>query len=272
MNFVVIFFSSVLLLGGLSLFLNDDVIIIPLQSQIGTYQLDSHNDNLVDRYETGLTSSTVILRPLDSADNGAGGTKQVKALEHFVLANKARQNNDTENATLHLMKALLIDPEYGDARLRLVENLLKQGQRGLAKETLDQALTNYSTAPVFVAMRVRMLVQDGHLEDASMMLDNALSQFKGDEEILVLAASIDDQLGEFEKAAKLYQQLTEIDPLKLSYQVGQAMAVDHAGDANAATMLYQSIAEKLADSGTRLPFVDQRLAMLTSKTDQNTIQ
>ena len=47
--------------------------------------------------------------------------------------------------------------------------------------------------------------------------------------------SIDDQLGYYTRAAKLYGQLTMIDPIKLNYQVGQAMAIDHAGDIDTAT-------------------------------------
>ncbi|HFD11148.1 MAG TPA: tetratricopeptide repeat protein [Crenotrichaceae bacterium] len=272
MNFVFIFFSSVLLLGSLDLLLNDEVVIIPLQSQIESYQAKPGIENNVDRYEPAANSATTDLNTVTPVDNSAGGTQPIKALEHFVLANKASQQNDSEGATLHLMNALLIDPQYNDARLQLVQNLLDNGQRTLARDALDQAIINNSDSPVFVAMRARMSIQDGDLQYASVILNNALNSFHEDEELMVLAASIDDQLGDYTKAAYLYQQLSAINPLKLSYRVGQAMAIDHAGDSVTATKLYQAIAEKLTESGTRLPFVEQRLAMLTSKTDQTTIQ
>lgn len=272
MNFVFIFFSSVLLLGGLNILLNDEVIVIPLQGSMETYHVDSHSENIVDQYEVSSARSTAILEALDSHNNHSTRKIHVDALAHFVKANKARQDNDTQDTILYLIKALLVDPTYNDARLRLVESYLSNGQRASAEEALDQALIHNTNAEVFVAIRVRMFVQDGHLQQASQLLDTASLRFEGNEELLVLAASIDDQLGDYVKAANAYQQLTIINPLKLSYQVGQAMAIDHTGDSQTAAMLYQLIAQKLANSGSRLPFVDQRLAMLTSKADQTSIQ
>jgi Tfp pilus assembly protein PilF len=189
-----------------------------------------------------------------------------------VLANKASQQNNSQDTILHLLEALLIDPGYKDARLRLIESYLSNGQRESAEEALRQAVINNPDASEFVAMRTRLLVEDGDLQHASLLLDNALTRFESDEELLVLGASINDQLGNYIKAASLYEQLTLIDPTKLSYQVGQAMAMDHAGDGDTATILYQIITQKLADSGTRLPFIDQRLLMLTSTADDNLIQ
>ncbi len=266
MNFVFIFFSGVLLLSGLSLLVDDEVIIIPLQGQLQAYPIDRNIDSIVDQYEDSVTSSKTIIHAF-GGDKSTGATIHVNALGHFVLANKARQQNDIQNTILHLVEALLIDPGYKDARLQLVESYLSSGQRASAEQVLDQAMIHNPEASVLLAMRVRMFIQDGDLQTAYVVLENGLKRFDSDEELLVLAASIDDQLGYYAKAAKVYGQLTMMNPVKLNYQVGQAMAIDQAGDIDTATMLYQMIAQKLADSGERLAFVDQRLAMLTSTAD-----
>ena len=267
MNFVFIFFSGVLLLSGLSLLVNDDAIVIPLRGEMQAYHIDSNIDSIVDQYEDSVTASTTIIPTLGSRNRNSGGTKHVNALEQYVLANKAHQQNDLQGTILHLVEALLIDPGYKDARLKLVESYLTSGQRASAEQVLDQAMIHNPDASVLLAMRVRMFIQDGDLQTASLVVENGLKRFTGDEELLVLAASIDDQLGYYTRAAKLYGQLAMIDPVKLNYQVGQAMAIDRAGDIDTATNLYQIIAQKLADSGERLAFVDQRLAMLASTAD-----
>ena len=267
MNFVFIFFSGVLLLSGLSLLVNDEVIVIPLRGQMQAYSIDSNIENIVDQYEDSVSPSTTIIPALGSRHRNPGSTKHISALEQFVLANKAQGQNDLQGTILHLIEALLIDPGYKDARLKLVESYLTSGQRASAEQVLNQALTHNPDVSVLLAMRVRMFIQDGDLQTASLVLENGLKRFENDEELLVLAASIDDQLGYYTRAAKLYGQLAMIDPVKLNYQVGQAMAIDHAGDVDTATSLYQMISQKLADSGERLAFVDQRLAMLTSAAD-----
>ena len=264
MNFVFIFFSGVLLLSGLSLLMDDEVTVIPLRGQLQSYRIDYNIDSIVDQYEDTITSTKTNI-PAFGGKKSSGGTPHVNALEHFVLANKARQHNDIQDTILHLVEALLIDPGYKDARLQLVESYLSSGQRASAEQTLDQAMIHNPEASVLLAMRVRMFIQDGDLQTAFLVLENGLKRFEDDEELLVLAAAIDDQLGYYTKAAKVYGQLTIINPHKLNYQVGQAMAMDQAGDVDTATMLYQMIAQKLADSGERLAFVDQRIAMLTSK-------
>ncbi len=267
MNFVFIFFSGVLLLSGLSLLVNDDAIVIPLRGQMQTYHIDSNIDTIVDQYEDSVTASTTIIPTLGSQNRNSGGTKHVNALEQYVLANKAHQQNDLQGTILHLVEALLIDPGYKDARLKLVESYLTSGQRASAEQVLDQAMIHNPDASELLAMRVRMFIQDGDLQTALLVLENGLKRFAGDEELLVLAASTDDQLGYHTRAAKLYGQLAKIDPIKLNYQVGQAMAIDRAGDIDTAKNLYQMIAQKLADSGERLAFLDQRLAMLASTAD-----
>lgn len=271
MNFVFIFFSSVLLLGGLNLLMTDEIVLIPLQSQRESYR-GNYNINNVNRYETTIDHSTVILGKPKSSNSHPYTSKSIEAIEHVVLASKSSQENNSKDAALHLMEALLIDPKYKEARLQLIDNLLNNKQSELAKETLDQALLYHPDTPVFIAMRARMYIHENDLQSASRLLDNALTRFQNDEELLALAASIHQQRREYIKAAKLYKQLTRINPLKLSYQIGQAMSVDHAGDTDTAAMLYHIISAKVAAAGSRLPFVDQRLAILESKANQVTIQ
>ncbi|MEE9344774.1 MAG: tetratricopeptide repeat protein [Methylococcales bacterium] len=266
MNFVFILFSGVLLLSGLSLLIDDEVVVIPLRGQLPVSLSDSNIDSIADQYEDTISSTKANIQAF-GGNESSGGTNHINALEHFVLANKAQQHNDIQNTILHLVEALLIDPSYKDARLQLVESYLSSGQRASAEQVLDQAMNHNPEASVLLAMRVRMFIQDGDLQTAFLVLENGLKRFKDDEELLVLAASIDDQLGYYTKAAKVYGQLTMMNPVKLNYQVGQAMAMDQAGDIDTATMLYQMIAQKLVDAGERLAFVDQRLAMLTSTAD-----
>ncbi|MCH9697549.1 MAG: tetratricopeptide repeat protein [Gammaproteobacteria bacterium] len=274
MNFIFIFISGVLLFSGLNIFLNDEIIVIPLQNQAVTAKAKTANSRETDRFEADFAD------PQGSVDMSGNririhepaGTKNLDALEHFVLANKASQNQQIDEAILYLMQALLIDPNYTEARLSLVKNLLHNGQRNLAGETLDQALAQHTDTSVFVTLRARMHVEDGHLQDASKILEDALARFHGDEELLVLAASVDGQLGDYQKAAGLFQQLVNIAPRNYNYQLGQAIAIEHTGDTHTAAHLYRMIQDKLAVSGTRLPVVEQRLAMLSTKSDQPTIQ
>gem|GEM_PF-6602494 len=265
MNLLFVFFSSMLLLGGLNLLCTDDVVVIPLHGQIESDRSDNPVDSQRDQYETSAHHSRINLSAINANPDRLHGSRQVNAVKHLVLANKAHQQGDYGDEVLHLMDALLTDPEHQQTRLRLAESLLSNGRYELAREILDQALIYHPDTPTFIAMRARLYLHAGDLMNASSLLSNALIRFQNNEEILALAASIHDQREEYLKAANLYQQLTLLYPLKLGYQVGYAMAIDHAGDTDTATLLYQKIAEKLAASGARLPFVDQRLAMITPK-------
>ena len=148
-------------------------------------------------------------------------------------------NNIREAITqLHLFIADF--PESLQARETLVALLIKENDPHRANNVLMVGMNKNPNHAPFIKLKVRILAGQGRVDAAIKLLQSSVSLFTTeDTEYFALLAVLYQEQGQFIKAAKIYNQLTKIEPQKTIWWVGLGMALENAGKKNAAKEAYQ---------------------------------
>ena len=130
-------------------------------------------------------------------------------------------------------------PEFLQARETLVALLIKENDLQRANNVLMVGMNKTPNHAPFIKLKSHILAEQGKVDAAINLLQNSAALFTEDTEYFALLAVLYQEQGQFIKAARIYNQLTKIEPQKTIWWVGLGMALENAGKKNAAKEAYQ---------------------------------
>jgi MSHA biogenesis protein MshN len=130
-------------------------------------------------------------------------------------------------------------PESFQARETLVALLIKEKDLQRANNVLMVGMNKNPNHAPFIKLKSHILVEQGRIDAAISLLQKSTALFTEDTEYFALLAVLYQEQGQFIKAARIYNQLTKIEPQKTIWWVGLGMALENAGKKNAAKEAYQ---------------------------------
>lgn len=222
------------------------------QARVSSFQLVEKTD---DGY---LLIVDIVRKPLEkkeqkSAVQAAGDAVQVTSTQHattlepatlsknsnpisreqqaYQAGQKQLEMGDDDAAVANFTQALIINPQLLDARLQLVDTLMKLERFGKAEEQLRQGLVVTPENQSLRKTYARLLLQQQRQGDALELLRKqpvpAISQ---DLEYHALIAALLQETGEFSAAGELYGRLLQLRPGQAVWWLGLAISLDQTGE------------------------------------------
>jgi len=163
---------------------------------------------------------------------------------HIIAAQFAQSTYQYDDAKDHWQAVLKLSPDETDAQIGMARVAIAQGRPQDAVNQLTKLLPLSSPTAAFSLSYARGLQQTGDLEHAIKHIDTAVQQFPVDAEILEVAAEINTQAGQLEKAEEYFIRAITQRPEKRSLHFGLAGVYRRLGKAKLA-QAYQEQAAKL---------------------------
>ncbi len=162
-----------------------------------------------------------------------------------------------------LREALRIDPFYLPARTLLLQTLLKShaSDQELADFT-ENCLQLFPGNLSFIKTRAHLYIQQKNFAAAVNLLERTDSESIEDSHYLSLLAAGYQQLQKFPQSARIYRQLTSIQPDKAENWLGLAIAQDKLNEAGPAIESYRQALNKKTLNSEVVDYIKQRLSVL----------
>jgi tetratricopeptide (TPR) repeat protein len=207
--------------------------ILPGTKVSGLQMLDKPQPQLhLELSNLQLTDSKMAKTPVPISP------QQQREQRYQQIQQVLAQNNIREAITqLHLFVGDF--PESLQARETLVALLIKENDRQRANNVLMVGMNKNPKHAPFIKLKSHILAEQGKVDAAINLLQNSAALFTEDTEYFALLAVLYQEQGQFIKAARIYNQLTKIEPQKTIWWVGLGMALENAGKKNAAKEAYQ---------------------------------
>lgn len=200
--------------------------------------------------------------------SGTGAsTKPIKIAKSRELAEslyQEAQGSVSLMMTKQLLKeSLQIDPSYLPARVLLLQTLLKShASASDLGDFIDKSIVLFPSNMMFIKARAHLFIQQKNYADAARLLENAAPKNLEDSHYLSLLAASYQQLGDYRQSARLYRQLTSLQPEKAENWLGLAMAKDKLNEIATAIQFYRMALEKRTLSIEVVDYIKQRLNAL----------
>lgn len=146
---------------------------------------------------------------------------------------------------------------------REILSLLQSGQAEAALPRIEAAREKWPADPGLERIAARTLLQLGRHQQAVSLL-RRLAAGGADAELLELLALAEQRVGQHERAAAAWQQLTRLDPQRGSWWFGLAVSLDARGDRPGARRGYERALSADDMTGTLRDYARQRLLALGS--------
>jgi tetratricopeptide (TPR) repeat protein len=175
----------------------------------------------------------------------------------LALAAIYEKNAQTESAVKLLRRALEVDPDHGEARLRLAMNLKRQGRE--TEEEARQILLKLASEEAFwpSALAYQELAQlyreTNRSLEAEKVLRKALQAYPDDPRFYIQLAAVLDRLGRTKESSELVEQLLS-KPSKQASASGRYLYNQFPVDAFAEARAFLD-----ENSRSRLPVLSQAL-------------
>jgi tetratricopeptide (TPR) repeat protein len=143
------------------------------------------------------------------------------------------------NKAASILSNLVIKfPEYDLARESLVRVLLDQGKQTEAKDIVQTGLQRKPFYYPYAELKARILVKEGHLEDAINTLQSTAPALNKNPEYHAFIAALYQRQGNSLLAAKLYEQLLPLEPDNAMWWMGLGIAYEDLGKSSEALQAY----------------------------------
>lgn len=163
----------------------------------------------------------------------------------------------------NLKEALQLDPHYLPARTLLLQTLLKSHADAELGEFVDDSLQLFPGNLLFIKTRAHLYVQQKNFAAAVNILERIDADTVDDGAYLALLAAGYQQLQRFPQAARIYRQLTQIQPDKAEHWLGLAIAQDKLNQSQSAVQAYRQALDKKTLNAEVVSYIKQRLSVLT---------
>ncbi len=172
------------------------------------------------------------------------------------------QSGRSSIAEPRLRAALSALPTYYPARAALAALLINGNRLAEAHSLLAAGLAMAPQQASLAKLYGRLLIEQGHAEQARAVLERAAPPVASDPEYYSLLAALYQRLGLYAQAAQTYRGILQTEPRNGVWWLGLGMALEGTGDAGDARQAY----ERAQQSGTLNPavlqYVQAKLAAL----------
>lgn len=182
-----------------------------------------------------------------------------QAAASYALAKKS--NNPGRVRTL-LEETIRQEPRHLEARIDLTRILLQQGHDEEAADLLDQSLQLFPENLQLIKARARLFIQNRDLTAALTTLRSASLPEDRDETYLSLLAAVYQQLQKHDRSAEIYRHLLQTDPEKAENWLGLAISLEQTGDAKNALYAYRRALDGSPLPGNIVTYIQQRIVVL----------
>lgn len=164
----------------------------------------------------------------------------------------------------NLKEALQLEPRHLPARTLLLQTLMKSHADAELGEFADESLALFPSNLLFIKTRAHLYVQHKNFAGAVNLLERIDADTVDDSTYLALLAASYQQLQRFPQAARIYQQLSQIQPDKAENWLGLAVAQDKLNQGQAAAQSYRQALDKKTLNAEVVSYIKQRLTALHS--------
>ena len=162
-----------------------------------------------------------------------------------------------------LQDALRLDQLYLPARTLLLQTLIKSHAADTELGAFaDESLQLFPNNLLFLKTRAHLYVKQKNFNAAVGLLERIDADSVDDGAYLSLLAAGYQQLQRFPEAARLYRQLTQIQPDRAENWLGLAIALDKLNQSQAAAQAYRQALDKKTLNGEVVDYINQRLSAL----------
>lgn len=151
-----------------------------------------------------------------------------------------------------LQEALILRPDYTEARQRLAGYYYGRGFSSEAIRILQEGLAQSPNSTTLLALMARIYEETNRPAEALRMLNRLNVQLPEHSELLVLRAAMANELGHYSSAAEDYRALLNMNPHQGIWWLGLGYAEEQQGDLAAAELAYeQALADERLDRESR---------------------
>lgn len=148
--------------------------------------------------------------------------------------------NQTPAAIAKLQKVLNVSPKYTQAREALVSLLIKYNKPEQALKVVSDGLAKDPENLVFIKLQAQILVNQGRLEQALKTLSKHHPAINLEPDYYGFTASLYQKTKQYIMAAKIYDQLTKLQPNKAMWWIGLGISLEAVGENNASVEAYKN--------------------------------
>lgn len=138
-----------------------------------------------------------------------------------------------------LKDVLLLAPEYHEARQQLAVYYFSQGFLNDALRTLEQGLTQFPGEPNLLLIQARILERAGEQKAALELLSQVPNDLPLYADLLILRGALANELGQYTLASATYEALTFWRPHEGRWWLGLAVAKELLGAQSEAVQAYR---------------------------------
>ena len=161
------------------------------------------------------------------------------AEQRLAQAIVAIDNGQGRRGETLLQEALILRPDYTDARQRLAAYYYGRGFSNEALSVLQEGVALSPNNAALVALMARIYEETNRPNDALRILNRMHMQLPEHSDLLVLRAAMANELGHFSSAAEDYRALLNVNPNQGIWWLGLGYAEEQQGDTAAAALAYQ---------------------------------
>ncbi|MCD6055344.1 MAG: tetratricopeptide repeat protein [Gammaproteobacteria bacterium] len=162
-----------------------------------------------------------------------------RATQSYAQALRMAEHHDIAGATTLLQQVLDEIPEFQDARETLAAIYIQQKDTLKANELLEAGLAIDPDYPRFVSLQARIQVAEGKLSQALAMLSNLSPPVSEYPDYYAFLAALHQQNGDYLVSAKIYDELSAIQPDNGLWWLGKAIGLNAAGQPQEALKAYR---------------------------------
>ena len=161
-----------------------------------------------------------------------------------------------------LLEALILKPDYTEARQRLAGYYYGRGFSGEALRVLQEGLALRPDNTALLTLMARIYEETNRPAEALRVLNRLVVQLPQHSDLVVLRAALANELGSYSSAAEDYRALLNLNPDQGIWWLGLGHAEEQQGDLAAAALAYeQALADERLDRESR-NYVRSRLEVL----------
>lgn len=135
---------------------------------------------------------------------------------HYLFAQACNGKNDVIGAVARLTKAIVLEPDFGDARLLRAQVLLKLGDVKGVKEDVDWLMAHVEDNEDVLLMAARLAHAEGRMDEALKIYDKMIDQNPFQLDAYRERGQIRFEQGDKKGAEEDMQKLLEMNPGELA--------------------------------------------------------
>lgn len=178
----------------------------------------------------------------------------------FSSATNNLQKDNVALAESQFKRVLALTPDMKKAREALLVLLLQKGSDLEALKIANDGLALSPNYIPFITLKARVLVQQGQINTAIDLLEQAAPSLDKHIDYYILLAGLYDNVSAYRKAAALYQSILDEAPNNAASWVGLGVALQSLGRTDEAIAVYRRALRINGLSPTLQGFIEKQIS------------